>query len=195
MQSLSRRALLAGGSLLVGGALPADQPRGRRLKVAIFSKHLQFLQGDGLAAAAAKLGFDGIDITVRKGGHIEPERVRYDLPPLVASIRRHGLEVPMITAGIVDAETPHAEEMLRAMSDLGIHYYRWGGFTYHAREPFPAQLERLKERSAKLAALNARYQVCAMYHTHSGPEVGAPIWDLYMVLKDLDPNDGGRIGL
>lgn len=189
--SLSRRALLAGGTLLAGRALAADQPRAHKLKVAIFSKHLQFLQGDDLAAAAAALGFDGVDITVRKGGHVAPERVRQDLPPLVAAIRRHGLEVPMITAGIVDAETPHVEEILGAMSELGIRYYRWGGFTYNGKEPFPAQLERLKARSAKLAALNARHHVCAMYHTHSGADVGAPIWDLYVILKDLDPSAVG----
>jgi sugar phosphate isomerase/epimerase len=26
-----------------------------------------------------------------------------------------------------------------------------------------------------------------MYHTHSGAEVGAPCWDLWLILKDLDP--------
>lgn len=189
--SVSRRTLLAGGAFLAGRALAADQPPARKLKATIFSKHLQFLQGDSLATAAAEVGFDGIDITVRKGGHIAPERVRQDLPPLVAVIRRHGLEVPMITAEIVDAETPQAEEILEVMNGLGIRFYRWGGFTYNDKEPFPAQLERLKARSAKLAAMNARHHVCAMYHTHSGREVGAPIWDLYVMLKGLDPNAVG----
>jgi sugar phosphate isomerase/epimerase len=192
---ISRRALLAATGLWLGSdAARADEPataKPRKLKVAIFSKHLQFLQGDKLGAAAAAIGFDGIDITVRKGGHVLPERVRQDLPPLVAAIRRHGLEVPMITAEIVDADTPHAEDILRAMSDLGIRYYRWGGFSYAAREPFPAQLERFRSRTAKLAALNARYRACAMYHTHSGRDVGAPIWDLYIILKDLDPSAVG----
>ena len=114
MPSLSRRAVLAAGSVLAARGLA--QPNRPKLKIAIFSKHLQFVEGDELAAAAAKIGFDGIDITVRKGGHVEPERVRQDLPPLVAAIRRHGLEVPMITADIVDAESPHAEEILRVMA-------------------------------------------------------------------------------
>jgi sugar phosphate isomerase/epimerase len=186
--AVSRRSVLAaGGALLSRGLALAAPPPVSRLKVAIFSKHLQFVDGDELAAAAASIGFDGIDITVRRGGHIAPERVRQDLPPLVAAIRKHGLEVPMITAEIVDAETPHAEDILRAMSELGIHRYRWGGFTYNDREPYPVQLDRMKTRIAKLAALNARYQACAMYHTHSGNEVGAPIWDLYILLKDFDP--------
>lgn len=190
--SLSRRALLsAGGAALANTLARADDQTtsASKLKVAIFSKHLQFLQGDALPVGAAAIGFDGIDITVRKGGHVAPERVAQDLPSLVASIRRHGLEVPMITADIVDADTPYAEDILRSMSELGIHRYRWGGFKYDDREPYPQQLGRLKTRIAKLAALNKRYNACAMYHTHSGKDqVGAPIWDLYVLLKDFDPN-------
>src|SRR5881296_1486962 len=70
-RSVSRRVLLAGGAALCASAAD-DKPAGGKLKVAIFSKHLQFLQGDALAAGAADIGFDGIDITVRKGGHVEP---------------------------------------------------------------------------------------------------------------------------
>jgi sugar phosphate isomerase/epimerase len=183
---LSRRAILAGGAALAGKAMGA--PPAAKLKVAIFSKHLQFLRGEELAAGAAGIGFDGVDLTVRKGGHVEPENVRRDLPVLAASIRKRGLEVPMITTDIVDTETPHAEGIVRVMADLGIRYYRWGSFKYTAGEPYPAQLERIKPRIARLAALNARHKVCAIYHTHSGRDlVGAPIWDLYILLKDFDP--------
>jgi sugar phosphate isomerase/epimerase len=192
MSTLSRRAVLAAGGALLSRRLAHATPAApSKLKIAIFSKHLQFLEGDALAAAAASIGFDGIDITVRKGGHVAPERVRQDLPPLAAVIRKHGLEVPMITADIVDAQTPHAEGILRTMSELGIRRYRWGGFTYNDREPYPVQLDRMKTRVAKLAALNSRYNACAMYHTHSGRDVGAPIWDLYILLKDFDPNAVG----
>jgi sugar phosphate isomerase/epimerase len=167
-------------------------PAPHKLKVAIFSKHLQFLAGEEMAQAAAEIGFDGVDITVRKGGHIEPERARQDLPKLVGIIRQHGLEVPMITADFVDTQTPFTEDILKAMAPLGIRNYRWGGFRYVAGQPYAAQLEQMKPRIAKLAALNSRYQACAMYHTHSGTGVvGASIWDLYILLKDFDPNAVG----
>jgi L-ribulose-5-phosphate 3-epimerase len=190
--SLSRRALLSTGAALCVAANAAraaeDKSAGGRLKVAIFSKHLQFLQGDALAAGAAEIGFDGIDITVRKGGHVEPERVSHDLPKLVATIRQHGLEVPMITTDIADADTPHAEDILQAMTGLGIHRYRWAALKYDAVRPLAQQIDDLKPRVAKLAALNARYQAGAMYHTHSGIGlVGASIWDLHIILKDMDP--------
>ncbi len=156
--------------------------------VSIFSKHLQFLQGEALANAAATMGFDGIDLTVRKGGHVEPARVRQDLPELVSIIRDHGLQVPMVTTDIADAGSPFAEDILRTISELGIHHYRWGGFKYDPVIPIPRQLDALKPRVARLAAVNARYHATAMYHTHSGINlVGASIWDLYILLKDFDP--------
>jgi sugar phosphate isomerase/epimerase len=158
-----------------------------KMKLHVFSKHLQFLQGEALAEAAAEIGFDGIDLTVRPGGHVEPARVKEDLPGLVKTVRKRGLEAPMVTAGIVDADTPHAEAMLQTFAELGIRHYRWGGFRYAKNQPVGAQLEALKPRVAKLAKLNQKYGVGAMYHTHSGVgQVGASIWDIHAVVKEFD---------
>jgi sugar phosphate isomerase/epimerase len=192
-QTVSRRSLFYAGAALVGGASVSsvkaeDAKHPGKLKVAIFSKHLMFVQGEELAQTASELGFDGIDVTVRKSGHVEPERVKQELPGLVKTIRKHGLEVPMVTTDIADAETPYAEDILRTMSELGIRHYRWGGFKYTRDTPIVKQLDSLRPRVEKLAILNARYQASAMYHTHSGIDlVGAPIWDLHELLNGLDP--------
>jgi sugar phosphate isomerase/epimerase len=181
---ISRRAVLAGGALLLAPAARAKT----KLKVAIFSKHLQFLKGEDLAAAAAGIGFDGVDLSLRAGGHIEPATVAMDLPALVAILRAHGLEVPMVTTAIADTETPFTEDTLKAASQLGIRNYRFGAYKWDAAKPYEAQLEWMKPRLAKLAELNARYGMCGMYHTHSGPGlVGASIWDLWYLMRDLDP--------
>ena len=165
----SRRTLLAGGAALLARR-PASSKE--KLKVAIFSKHLHFLQGDELAKSAAEIGFDGLDLTVRKGGHVEPERVRQELPGLVATIRRHGLEVPMVTTDIADAETPFAEDIVRTAAELGIRHYRFGAFKYALDQPYPRAARRDSSRgSPGWPHSTQRYQSCAMYHTHSG--VGA----------------------
>lgn len=195
----SRRDLLkAGAAALFATSALSSAPTattatsGSKLKVAIFSKHLLFLHGPQLAQAAADMGFDGIDLAVRKGGHVEPSRVKQDLPALVAIIRQHGLQVPMLTTDISDANTPYAEDILQCMSELDIHHYRWGGFKYTDDKPIPVQLDELKPRVAKLAALNSRYHAGAMYHTHSGIDVvGAPIWDLHELLTGFDPASVG----
>ncbi len=183
---VSRREMFAMGAGALTG-LAAEKPAAP--KVCIFSKHLQWLSIGDAAALAAEAGYDGVDITVRDGGHVEPERAADELPAAVQAVRKAGLDVPMITAGIVDARSPHAEAILRTAKALGIQHYRWGGFPLDARQSIPQQIADAKPRVRELAALNKQYGVCAMYHTHSGAGLlGASIWDLYLLLKDFDPN-------
>ncbi|MGD0125786.1 MAG: sugar phosphate isomerase/epimerase family protein [Terriglobia bacterium] len=170
---------------------PAAKPP-QPLKVAIMSKFLQFLDVPGMAAAAKEMGFDAIDLCVRAGAHVLPDRCEEDLPKAVETIRKQGLEVPMITAAIVDVQSPHAETIMRTANRLGIHHYRWGGFEYVEGISLPEQLESFKPRVRDLAALNRQYGMTAMYHTHSGPNlVGACIWDLWYLLKDFNPDEVG----
>ena len=182
---------------------PADKPR---VQTCYFSKHLQWLGWEQMAETAAELGFDGIDLTVRDGGHVLPERVKEDLPKVAAIVRKTGLDIPMITAGIEDIHSPHAEDILRTASGMGIHRYRWGWFSWSDTRQLPdlsrlqanpgtpprllidvpGRLAELKPRVAELAEMNKKLNVCAMYHNHSGPLVGAPVWDLWVLLKDYD---------
>ena len=186
---MSRREVLAlaGAALAAGAPAPLSPP-----KICIFSKHLQWLNVADAARLAADIGFDGIDLTVRKGGHIEPSRAAEELPRAVETIRKAGLEVPMVTTDIVTAQSEHAREILRTIGSLGIHVYRWGGFRLDPGRSIPEQLEAARGPVRDLAALNQSYGVCAMYHIHSGSGVlGASIWDLYLVLKGFDPDSVG----
>jgi len=165
---------------------PVQAESAAPLKVSVFSKHLQWLDWEAMARTAAEIGFDGVDLTLRKDGHVAPERADQDLPKVAEIIRKAGLTMPMVTAGIVDAGTPLAEAMMRAMHNVGVKQYRWGNLRYVNGQPIPAQLDQLKRDVAKLAELNRKYDLCAMYHTHSGEEVGAAVWDLWLILKDQD---------
>ena len=142
-----------------------------------------------------ELGYDALDLTVRPGGHIEPAQVADALPKAVELIHAAGLAAPMITAGIVDIRTPHAEAVIKTASGLGIKRYRWGGFRYDTSKAIPKQIDEFRALSKDLAALNKQYGVCAMYHTHSGPgQFGASMWDIWSVLRDLD-NDAVSVNL
>lgn len=191
--TLSRRNVLIGAGLSAaaqitnqrGGATPAEGES--KLKICIFSKHLQWASVAEMARYAKELGFDGVDLTVRSGGHVLPPRVRTDLPAAVKTIRSAGLEVPMITTGITRADA-EAAAVLETASELGIRHYRWGGLTYKAGQSIIGQLDEMKPQVKQLAELNRKYDVCGMYHTHSGPGlVGAPIWDLFILFEGLDP--------
>ena len=188
-RSLSRRDLIAGSAwAAAAGAARAQSDAGGRYTICAFSKHYQWTGVGEAAAICARLGFEGMDLTVRAGGHVLPERVQDDLPKAVEITRRAGLKFSMITSDIVDVNTRHAEAVVKTMAALGVHWYRWGGMRYDLKRSIPDQLAECKVRVKDLAAMNKQYGVCAMYHTHSGVgQVGASLWDLYILLKDFDP--------
>jgi L-ribulose-5-phosphate 3-epimerase len=154
----------------------------------LVSRHLQWTDVQEGAAAAAEGGCKAVAWTIRGGAHILPQNVERDLPRAVDAARKAGLETPMVITAIVDAKSERVEAILDTMRGLGIHHYRAAPFRYDYNGDLAAQLEALKPRIAGLATLNEKYAATAMYHTHSGTgNIGGGVWDLWMVLKDFDP--------
>jgi sugar phosphate isomerase/epimerase len=183
--------LAAAGSPVLPGVQSGkpDRVSGRPpapLKVCIFSKQLHWLDYPQLAAVAAEVGFDGVDLTVRPDGHVLPERVAADLPKAVEAVRKAGLEVYMLTTALSDAAQPHAETILKTAAGLGITSYRTGWLDYQPDLDVPANLNAFRRKLAGLAALNQKYGIRGEYQNHAGTHLGAPVWDLWEVLKDLD---------
>jgi hypothetical protein len=83
-----------------------------------------------LARSAKRAGFGGIDLTVRKGGHVLPQRAAEDLPKAVSTIRGEGLEVPMITTELVTADDPTAVPILSTAGKLSIPFVKPGYYHY-----------------------------------------------------------------
>ena len=82
--------------------------------------------------------------------------------------------------------------MLRTASKLGIKRYRLGFWKYAATKPIPDQIKEIHAQLRDLVALNKELGLKAGFQNHSGPDqVGAPIWDIYEMIKDLDPHHMG----
>ncbi len=167
--------------------LYAENPSGCR-SLCIFSKHLQFLPDyDTMAETAAEIGFDGIDLSVRPRGHVLPEKVEQDLPRAVKAIKKAGLKVPMMVTAINDPSDPLTENILKSASDLGIKYYRMGYLRYDENLGVAKSLEKYKSIFAGLAVINKKYNLHGAYQNHAGLRIGGPVWDLWHLIKDLDP--------
>ncbi len=190
---LTRRELLLGAAALAAtgrsGAASGQTPPAKpvpleRQPIAIFSKHLQWLDYDDAAGAAREAGFDALDIPVRPNGHVLPERVRDDLPRAVAATHDAGLQVTMITTGITGVDSPHARAILETAAGLGIRHYRMGDVRYEAgvRPTMDALVPRFRE----LAALNEEIGLQAGFQNHSGDRFGSSVWDLLRVLESVE---------
>ncbi|MDP8242538.1 MAG: sugar phosphate isomerase/epimerase family protein [Candidatus Hinthialibacter antarcticus] len=188
---LSRRALLSSAMLGVSAAAlaksAAAQPETKSPSVVIFSKHLGWTKYDELAALTKEIGFDGVDLTVRPGGHVLPERVQDDLPKAVEAVRGAGLEVAMITTQIAGRDTPYASDILATASALGVPFFRWGTFRYNDDQPRMQQLLDYKPQLQDLAGMAAHFNMRGGYHNHSGDNyIGSAIWDLDKLLEGVE---------
>ncbi len=157
-----------------------------RFSIHIFSKHLQWLDHARMAETAAALGFDGVDLTVRPGGHVEPARVKEDLPKAMEFIKKAGLRVETITTAIENVDSPFAKDIIKTAGNLGIRYYRLGWIKYDVNKSIPEDLKRIKKQLKALNDLNQKYNIRGAYQNHAGNSFGAAVWDLWSVLKDLN---------
>ena len=57
------------------------------MQLVMFTKHVQEFPVAETAKRVKALGFDGLDLTVRPGGHVVPERVGVELAAAVAAAR------------------------------------------------------------------------------------------------------------
>ncbi|RPI45893.1 MAG: sugar phosphate isomerase/epimerase, partial [Bacteroidetes bacterium] len=194
-----RKAALAGAGIPMIGTIAAEAAeksiatgpvKGNvpvPLTINLFSKHLQFLDYEEMAEATAGTGADGVDLVVRPGGHVLPENVEKDLPRAAGAIRDAGLELTMMTTAITDADDPFTERILKTASELEIRYYRMGWYPAGKREDIGKNLGMIRKKMGKLAGLNRKYGIHGAYQNHAGDYFGAPVWDLWYVIRDLDP--------
>lgn len=155
--------------------------------ICAFTKCLQFLTIEQTGEALARMGFDGADMPVRPAGQIEPANVKTELPKAVKTLRKHGVEIPMIVTAITDPEDKLSLDVLQAAADSGIKYYRTGWLKYEPSKSIQQNLDDHRRTIEKLAKINERLGIHGDYQNHSGASVGSPVWDIYELLKNVDP--------
>jgi len=184
-------AALVPGSL-ARSAFAADSKDLNPPGLHLFSKLLQFLDYAEMSEAAAEVGLAGLDLTVRPGGHVDPENFERDLPAAISAIKAAGLSCKMISTNIVSTENPRDFELLALARSLGVKSYRTGALRYNEHTHPMDSVDQHRQQLSALAKWNEELGMTGMYQNHSGAgRLGAAIWDLYLVLRDLDPDHIG----
>ncbi|MCG2462398.1 sugar phosphate isomerase/epimerase [Flavobacteriaceae bacterium F89] len=153
------------------------------ISISLFSKHLQFLNYEDMSEAAAEMGFDGLDLTVRPKGHVLPERVVDDLPKAVAAMKKYGIKPGMMTTNVWDVNNTEQKTVLETASTLGLTHYRTDWLTYPEERTITESQAIYGQQAKKLELLNADLGLIGCYQNHAGDHVGAPIWDLLPILS------------
>ena len=143
------------------------------------------------AQTYAEIGID-IELTVRPDGHVKPENAAAELPALAAAFARHNRRILIVASSFVRPDEPHIESTLRAAKALGISLYRHRGFRYRPGTPLKAQIADFRRMAREFAAMNREIGMQALFQNHAGADfAGAAIWDLDLILDDIDPQHFG----
>lgn len=160
-------------------------------EIHIFSKHLQFLDYNHMAAKAAELNFDGVDLTVRPGGHVLPENVTSDLPKAINAIRKAGIKADLITTAVDDANDETDRQVLSVAADHEVKFYRMNWFRYAEDKTIPESIDQNKKVISKLSHLNEKLGLIGCYQNHAGTMMGASLWELYELLSNAEQDHMG----
>lgn len=196
MPNMSRREFVAvSAAAALAAASQGAAPAAESMKppVVIFSKHLNYISDfTALARKAKDLGADGLDLTVRPGGHVTPDVAVAVLPQAVEAIRAEGVDVHMITTNLKSGDEAEVAPTVEAAAKAGVKYMRVGPHKYDATASPLEQLPAFTEQLRSLAKLAEENGVTAGYHNHSGYDyVGAPLWDLHRIITEIGADNFG----
>ncbi len=189
---LSRReflvtSALAGSALALNQTISTAAEANARFKIIGFTKPFQDVGFEKTAEIVSQIGWTGIECPVRAKGQVLPERVEDDLPRLHDALKNKGLELTLATTDVHRVD-PLAERVLRAAAKLGVKRYRLGFVKYDLKKPIPPQLANFKAELRDVAALNKELGIVGALQNHSGSDyIGAPVWDIYELIHDIDP--------
>jgi sugar phosphate isomerase/epimerase len=184
-------AAACGGSLIKSSSVSA-QENSTSWPIAIFEKVFEGLNYQELAEAVEQTGADGIEATIRKGGHIEPQSAADEVPKMSEALQARGKRIIVAATSISRADDPDAWKVLRVLKAAGITHYRMSHYQLQLDRPLLPQVRNFAAQARELAALNVEVGIQGLYQNHSGSSqkqgyLGALGWDAAMMLEGIDP--------
>jgi sugar phosphate isomerase/epimerase len=163
------------------------------MKRLMFTKMVANCTLEEVAKHAKELGFDGLDLTCREGGHVAAEKAGTDLPKAVEFFREKGIEVPMISSMVTTGEDSFARDLFAAAGTCGVKFVKLG-YWWLGDDAFGKYMNRFNEAMRcmdKIEKLAQENGVCAIIHTHSGNCVSAVPCYVAKLLEGRDKNHVG----
>src|SRR4029079_11767785 len=119
----------------------------------LFTDNLADLTVTQACASAKAAGFDGLDLTLRPGGHVRPEAAEVGLAEAKREADAAGVTIPMVSTAVTDFDSPHAEAVFAAAAHYGARLVKLGYWDYRPFGSLAAQLDETRAKLARLVAL------------------------------------------
>jgi sugar phosphate isomerase/epimerase len=156
--------------------------------VCCFSQNLAKIPYAELGNIAAQIGYDGVDLTVMDGGHVNPRITNVDLVRAIESVRGAAIEVPMITTTLTSPSDPTLYPILAITGHTQVHLYRTGFWPWGYMPDLARRTAEIRSDLINLLAVGKQYEMTAMIPNRAGGYFGEAVWDANTVVSTLDPN-------
>lgn len=174
-----------------GASEKSGRPEPARPTVVAFTKSFQDWSIPEVCRRFKQIGLDGLDLTVRPGGHIAPERVTEELPKAARAAQEHGLVLGLLTTSITSADAL-AEKTFAAAAKAGVKRLKLGYYRYSKPVGTLArQMDEVRKQLADVVRLGERYDVRPCVHIHSGAYIPSHGTMLYSLIRDFSPEQIG----
>jgi len=157
--------------------------------VCLYSQLLIKLEYEAVGMVLRDLGFDGADLAVVPGSHVPPEQANSDLMRSIEAVSGVGLEVPIISTSVVNANDPYGRQILGIAGFMGIGLFRPGYWKLSAA-PGPERdmrLVQVQRELLQLASVARAYNVATAFHNATGDAVGGNLAEVNAFLRTIDP--------
>ncbi len=155
--------------------------------VCLYSRVLIKIGYIDLPMIVQELGFDGVDLSVEHGGHVQPENADYSLMPALEAFTGIGLDVPMITTGLTTLDND-AEQVLGLATYIGVPFFRPGHWKCTGSMQIEMQLPLVQRNIAVLAQLGRAAKMVMGIHNYMEGAEGAAVADIDRVIRPIDPH-------
>lgn len=149
----------------------------------LFSGSVQRLDYSDLPTIVKQLGFDGVDLTVRPGGHVEPRLSNVDLVRAIEEVRGPGLEVPVITTALTSPMDPTVLPVIAIAGHTQIPLFIPGFFR--------AESPTWKRDITGLVSIGTHYSMAMALHNYTAEDSGEASWDPIEAVAGFDPHWAG----
>ena len=157
----------------------------------LFTDNLSDLSFEEVCREIKKVDFEGVDLTLRPGGHVLPENAEMGLSAAHATADRLDVTIPMASTAITDVDSPHAEDIVASCAHYGVRKIKLGYWRYEPFGTIQKQLDEARKKLERIVQLTKKYKIMPCVHVHSGDILANGGAVLYLLLKDFSPDDVG----
>jgi sugar phosphate isomerase/epimerase len=161
------------------------------MQLVLFSKLFAGTDVDQLAERVQATGFDAIELPVRPGYQCPPQEAAERLVPVVERLRELGIEVPIVTAPVVEPTDPLTQAIYEACGRAGVHYLRPGYWRVEGGGYWEA-FRRARRQVKGLEQLSQRTGVKTALHIHSGKFLTSTCATTHRLVEGCSPQ---RVGV